>query len=179
MKNKFLSLILVAALSVIFSAKAHAEFAIYDNTTYKGEAVNLAVKGGPAVTFSYDTATVDFSTMTGARTNSGAITNASTTNLQAATTATTINFAADAGSTDTYVITLAPVPAAYVTGMMITFTANTANTGAASINVNGLGAKALKKAVSTDPGDNFIKAGSVVVAVYDGTNFQMLQPAAQ
>lgn len=91
----------------------------------------------------------------------------------------TTNFAADAGSNDTYAITLAPAPTAYTTGMTITFTANTANTGACTINVNGLGAKALKKAVSTDPGDNFIKVGSVVVAVYDGTNFQMMQPAAQ
>lgn len=88
-------------------------------------------------------------------------------------------FAADAGSNDTYAITLSPAPTAYTTGMMISFTANTANTGACSINVNALGAKALKKGVSTDPGDNFIKVGSVVVAVYDGTNFQMLQPAAQ
>lgn len=117
--------------------------------------------------------------ITPATTVTGAVIHSSTSNLQAATTATTINFAADAQSTDTYVITLAPVPAAYVTGMMITFTANTANTGACSVNVNGLGAKALKKGVSTDPGDNFIKVGSVVVAVYDGTNFQMLQPAAQ
>jgi hypothetical protein len=90
-----------------------------------------------------------------------------------------LNFAADAGSNDTYVITLAPAPAAYTTGMYIAFTAATANTGACSINVNGLGAKALKRGVSTDPGDNFIKAGSVVLAIYDGTNFQMIQPAAQ
>ena len=89
-----------------------------------------------------------------------------------------INFAADSQSTDTYVITLAPAIAAYTAGLMISFTANTANTGACSINVNGLGAKALKLAVSTDPGNSYIKAGSVVVAVYDGTNFQMLQPAA-
>lgn len=97
----------------------------------------------------------------------------------AATVQGALNFAADAGSNDTYVITLAPAPAAYTTGMYIAFTANTANTGACSINVNGLGAKALKRGVSTDPGDNFIKAGSVVVCIYDGTNCQMLNPAAQ
>lgn len=90
-----------------------------------------------------------------------------------------LNFAADAGINDTYAITLAPAPAAYTTGMYIAFTANTANTGACTINVNGLGPKALKRGVSTDPGDNFIKVGSVVVCVYDGTNFQMIQPAAQ
>lgn len=97
----------------------------------------------------------------------------------AATVQGAFNFAADAGANDTYVITLAPAPAAYTTGMYIAFTANTANTGACTINVNSLGAKSLKRGVSTDPGDNYIKAGSVVVALYDGTNFQIVTPAAQ
>jgi hypothetical protein len=100
-------------------------------------------------------------------------------NNSGAITTGTLNFAADAQVSDTYVITLAPAPSAYATGMLIVFTATTANTGACTINVNALGAKALKRGVSTDPGDNFIKAGSVVMAVYDGTNFQMIQPAAQ
>lgn len=90
-----------------------------------------------------------------------------------------LNYAADAGANDTYAITLAPAPAAYTAGMYIAFKANTANTGACTIDVNSLGPKALKRGVSTDPGDNYIKAGSVVVAIYDGTNFQMIQPAAQ
>lgn len=89
------------------------------------------------------------------------------------------NFAADAGSTDDYAITLVPAPTAYATGMYIAFIANTANTGACTINVNGLGAKSLKRGVSTDPTNNFIKVGSVVLAIYDGSAFQMIQPAAQ
>jgi len=93
--------------------------------------------------------------------------------------AATLNFAADAEASDTYVIALSPAPAAYTTGMPITFTANTANTGACTVNANSLGAKSLKLGVSTDPGNDYIKAGSIVHAVYDGTNFQMLQPAAQ
>ncbi|MFA6281585.1 MAG: hypothetical protein WCY05_03680, partial [Candidatus Omnitrophota bacterium] len=55
-----------------------------------------------------------------------------------------LNFAADAEISDTYVITLSPAATAYSAGMMIVFTATTANTGACTINVNGLGAKALK-----------------------------------
>jgi len=92
--------------------------------------------------------------------------------------ANTYNFAADAEASDTYVIALDPAPAAYVTGMMIVFTATTANTGACTVNVNGLGAKALKMLHDQDPADNYIEAGSVVLAVYDGTNFQMIQPDA-
>lgn len=89
------------------------------------------------------------------------------------------NFAQDTASSDDYVISMALPVNAYTTGMRIYFKAVTANTGACTVNVNGLGAKALKRGVATDPGDNYIKAGSIVAAIYDGTNFQMIQPAAQ
>jgi len=92
--------------------------------------------------------------------------------------ANTYNFAADAEASDTYVITLDPAPAAYVNGMTIRFTANTANTGACTVNVNALGAKSLKVLHDRDPGNGYIESGSVVVAEYDGTNFQMIQPDA-
>lgn len=85
-------------------------------------------------------------------------------------------FAADAGSTDTYVATLDPAPAAYVTGLNYRFKANTANTGAATINFNSLGAKTIKKAIggiTSDLSDNDIRAGQWVDLVYDGTNMQM------
>jgi hypothetical protein len=91
----------------------------------------------------------------------------------------TYNYGPESGAADAYVVTMAPVPIGYATGMQITFIAGAANTGAATVNVNSLGAKALKRGVSTDPGADYIKAGSAVVAVYDGTNFQMIQPAAQ
>ena len=90
----------------------------------------------------------------------------------------TYNFGADAEASDTYVITLDPAPAAYTTGMMVTFTANTANTGACTLNVNALGAKSLKAFHDQDPPDNYIEAGSAVLALYDGTNFQLLSPDA-
>jgi hypothetical protein len=99
--------------------------------------------------------------------------------LKGAIVTNTYNYGAESGAADAYVMTMDPIPAAYVTGMQITFIAGAANTGASTVNVNSLGAKALKRGVSTDPGADYIKAGSVVVAVYDGTNFQMIQPAAQ
>lgn len=85
-------------------------------------------------------------------------------------------YAADAGASDTYVITLSPIPAAYATGMVIRFKANTKNTGAATVNVNGLGAKTIKKDQGADLSDNDIAANQIVEAIYDGTNFQMLSP---
>lgn len=82
-------------------------------------------------------------------------------------------YAADAGSNDTYVITLSPAPAAYVTGMTIRFKANTANTGAATLNVNSLGAKTIKKSYNSDLTTGDIVASQVVEVIYDGTNFQI------
>lgn len=85
-------------------------------------------------------------------------------------------YAADAGSNDTYVITLNPVPDAYTTGMFILFKANTANTGACTLNVNGLGATSIKKGggAATDPSNGDIAAGQIMAVVYDGTNFQLI-----
>ena len=82
-------------------------------------------------------------------------------------------FAADAGATDAYAITLSPAISAYTTGMIINFKANTENTGAATLNVNGLGAITIKKSVSTDLGNGDILANQLCSVIYDGTNFQM------
>lgn len=85
-------------------------------------------------------------------------------------------YAADAGANDTYAITWSPAPSAYTTGTHYRFKANTANTGAATLNVNSLGAKTIKKAaggITTDLADNDIRSGQMVDVVYDGTNFQM------
>ncbi len=86
------------------------------------------------------------------------------------------NFGADAGANDSYVITLSPAPAAYTTGMIVVFKANTVNTGAASINVNSLGAKTIVKRVSTALANGDIPALSFNILVYDGTNFKLLNP---
>ena len=85
-------------------------------------------------------------------------------------------FAADAGASDTYTATLSPAITAYVTGAHYRFKANTANTGAATINFNSLGAKTIVKAtggITTALADNDIRAGQWVDLVYDGTNMQM------
>lgn len=87
-----------------------------------------------------------------------------------------INYAADAGGTDTYAITIDPTPIAYATGMQVIFKANTANTGAASLNVNGLGAKTIVKAVSTALSNNDILASMFCLCIYDGTNFVLMNP---
>lgn len=82
-------------------------------------------------------------------------------------------YAADAGANDTYVITLSPAPSAYVNGMIVSFKANTVNTGAATINVNSLGVKTIKKLHDQDLANGDIEANQFVTLIYDGTNFEM------
>lgn len=91
----------------------------------------------------------------------------------------THNFAADAEASDTYVIVLSPIPDGYMTGSLYSFTANTANTGSASLNVNGLGAKTILKLHDLELATGDIEAGQIVVVIYDGVNLQMISQLAQ
>lgn len=85
----------------------------------------------------------------------------------------TAQFAAAAGSANAFTLTLSPVPTAYAAGQRFSFTANNANTGTCTLNVNGLGAVQIFKFknVGLEVGD--IKSGQVVEVSYDGTNFEM------
>lgn len=110
------------------------------------------------------------------------------TNAAAGTSATdyaTVNqvqtrvvaYAADSVGTDSYAITLSPALSAYAVGQQFVFAAGTANTGAASLNVNGLGAKTIKKDYNADLNDGDIAQNQMITVIYDGTNFQMQNPA--
>lgn len=89
------------------------------------------------------------------------------------------SYATATGAVNTYAITLSPAPVAYTTGMRISFLSNLANTASATVNVNGLGAKTIKKlGGSTDLVSGDIALGMIVECVYDGTNFEMLTPTA-
>jgi len=83
-------------------------------------------------------------------------------------------YGADVGSSDSYAISLPIAPTAYTSGMMINFKANTANTGACSLNVNALSAKTIKDASGNDLFTGAIIGGQIVNVIYDGTNFIMV-----
>lgn len=88
----------------------------------------------------------------------------------------TLNYCADVGASDAYACQIVPALPVYLAGACYTFKANTANTGPATLALNGLSALALKKAVggvTTDLADNDIRAGQLVQVCYDGTNLQM------
>lgn len=91
----------------------------------------------------------------------------------------TYDYAADSVGSDAYAITLTPAPTAYVTGQRFTFKAGTANTGAATLNVNSLGAKTIKKNYNVDLLTGDILANQIVEVVYDGTNFQLVSASSQ
>jgi hypothetical protein len=88
------------------------------------------------------------------------------------------NYKADAEASDAYAITLTPPISSYAEGQKFWFKANTANTGAATLNVSALGAKTIKKNFNQDLENGDIAAGSIVSVIYDGTNFQMLNQQA-
>lgn len=85
-----------------------------------------------------------------------------------------VNFCADAGSTDAYACSFAPAITGYSTGAIYSFRANTANSGDATVNFNGLGARTIRKNRDQPLGDSDIKAGQLVSVMYDGSEMQML-----
>jgi hypothetical protein len=60
---------------------------------------------------------------------------------------------------------------------MFYFVAAGANTGAVTLNINSLGAKAVTRDGSTALAAGDINSGEIVVVVYDGTRFQMVNAA--
>lgn len=81
-----------------------------------------------------------------------------------------------AGATaNDYAVAVSPAPGAYTPGMVAVFIATHANTGAVTLSISGLASKPVKAvdgASDLDVGDIF--AGSVVAALYDGTQFVLV-----
>lgn len=86
------------------------------------------------------------------------------------------HFAPDGGSANTYFITPAIPPAAYISGQRFHFVAANANTGAATLRIGSLAATSLVKISNQALASGDIVASGMYTAVYDGTNFQLLNP---
>ena len=93
---------------------------------------------------------------------------------------TQFTYGVGAGAANVYTLTLTPaspgVNQAYRTGVSYVFVASVLNTGASTLSVDGLAAKAITKfgTVPLVAGD--IVNGQMCVVVYDGTRFQLLNP---
>ena len=82
-------------------------------------------------------------------------------------------YKADTAADDNYLVALTPTLPGYTKGQSLRFEAQTANTGACTLNVDSFGAKTIKKHHDQDLVTGDIEAGQIVTVTYDGTNFQM------
>jgi hypothetical protein len=89
-------------------------------------------------------------------------------------------YAASSTGNDTYVVTLSPVPTSLVNGMTIRVKFDVPNTGASTLNVNGLGALAIVTGVSTATATGDIVANLIGELIYNstGTVWQLVNPAS-
>jgi hypothetical protein len=78
--------------------------------------------------------------------------------------------------TNTITGSLAPAITAYVAGMYVTFEPAGANTGAATIALNGLAAKAIVKFDGAALVANDLQTGNPATLVYDGVRFFLMNP---
>jgi hypothetical protein len=78
------------------------------------------------------------------------------------------------GTPDVITASASPAIAAYVAGQTFRFVSTGANTGATTINLNGLGARSITKqgTIALAAGD--IPSGVLAEIVYDGTQFQLV-----
>jgi len=107
---------------------------------------------------------------TGLGAGSGAADSANLSQVQS----TVVKLLASVSGTDTITAVGSPTVAAYAAGQMFYFVAAGDNTGAVTINIDSLGAKAVTRDGSVALAAGDIKSGEVVVIVYDGTRFQVV-----
>jgi hypothetical protein len=77
------------------------------------------------------------------------------------------------GSANTQTLTYGAAPTAYVQGQAFSFIAGFTNAGATTLNVNGLGPKAVRLGNAALSGGE-IQSGAVYTVMYDGANFQIV-----
>lgn len=85
------------------------------------------------------------------------------------------------GVANTYTLTLSPAITNYVVGQVFRVRFHAANTGASTININGLGAKSLVKFSGISPTNALVSGdisvgtpGMIYEIMYDGTNFRIM-----
>ena len=92
------------------------------------------------------------------------------------------DFYVDSGAVNAYILSATGsqvAPPTYATGMRIRFVAGNTNTGASTINVAGLGVKALVKDLygAALDRDNIV-VGRETIAYYDGVSFRVIEKAS-
>lgn len=90
---------------------------------------------------------------------------------------TVVKLIGSVSGTDTITGSMTPALTAYAAGQMFYFVAAGDNTGAVTLNINSLGAKNVTKNGTTALAAGEIKSGQTVAVIYDGTRFQIVNPA--
>lgn len=80
------------------------------------------------------------------------------------------------GSANAYAVAANQTISAYYDGLIIVFDANFANTGSATLNVDGVGASTIQL-LGSNLASGAIAIGQKVAVIYDGTNWQMISPS--
>lgn len=89
-----------------------------------------------------------------------------------------INTLITVAGTDTITGTVSPSLTAYTSGQIFSFVVGTTNTGAVTLNIDGLGAKAVTRTGAIALVAGAMVTGQVALVEYDGTRFQLLDPNA-
>ena len=90
---------------------------------------------------------------------------------------TVVKLLGSVSGADTITAVGSPVVTAYAAGQMFYFVAAGANTTTVTLNIDGLGAKAVTRDGATALAAGDIQSGEVCVVVYDGTRFQLINAA--
>jgi len=86
-------------------------------------------------------------------------------------------YAVDTASNDTYLAQIDGI-GGYDAGLFVLLNPVTDNTGACTLNINGLGAQSLKTLSGADPVNSYIDASGIASLAYDGSNFIIMTPDA-
>lgn len=87
-----------------------------------------------------------------------------------------VKYLGTVAGTNTITAVMTPTLTAYSAGMFVVFTPANNTTGAATININALGAKSIVRGDGTALESGDLQASTAHVLVYDGTNFVVLNP---
>lgn len=87
-----------------------------------------------------------------------------------------VKYLGSVAGTNTITASMTPALTAYSTGMSVMFTPANNTTGAATININSLGAKSIVKGDGTALESGDLQASTIHFLIYDGTNFVCLNP---
>ncbi len=85
-------------------------------------------------------------------------------------------YADSTGDGTAYQVVLNPAPTVLNPGLLLHVKAHTQNTGPATLNVNSLGIKTIKKTDGSDLKAGDMLSGSFCFLVYDGISFQLINP---